>query len=114
MAEQAFVKENPGRVLSISKLANLAGVNRSNIYTSHGEVVQRLTLKSKSRTSENILGVKGNMGKIQAPKVDSVDYKEFYHAMLRLNIELNAELASVKIKLEEKTRALKARRGTKV
>ncbi|MEG0974536.1 MAG: hypothetical protein RSF42_07505 [Comamonas sp.] len=113
MAEQAFAKENPGAKLSISKLASLAGVNRSNIYTSHGEVAKRLALKRKSKTSENMPCVKKNIEDVHAPKVNSIDYKDYYHAMLRLNIELNAELASVQIKLEEKTRALKARRVAK-
>lgn len=113
MAEQAFSKENPGAKLSVSKLASLAGVNRSNIYTSHGEVAKRLALKREPKAINSMSCAKISMENSNSYEANPVNYKELYHAMLRLNIELNAELASVQIKLKEKTRALKARRAAK-
>ncbi|WP_143029308.1 hypothetical protein [Rhodoferax sp. OV413] len=102
-----YDQENPGGCPSLSKICKLAGVNRSNIYTSHPEFLSRLRNRKilpdkKATLVEKVL--KNNNIELLA------SYERRNKALLLLVIELQEEVLRLEQRLIEAKRHAENRR----
>lgn len=91
-------QENPGAHHSLSKICRLAGVNRSNVYTSHPQFVARLRESQAPRHAMQT----GAANRSKKNTTDTLTACERQNkALLYLVVELQEEIARLTQRLSE-------------
>ena len=89
-----YQRKHPNQVITVSALARLAGVNRSNLYTSHKDLVDRLREQPKPERRAN------NKSSIQLLQKRVRALSRQNQALLLLNVELSEEICRLRLRLK--------------
>jgi transposase-like protein len=90
--------QNPGTPLSISSLAQQAGVSRANLYVTHSKLVQELQGVRRQNTLNELELQKSQLKKMRD---ENVELKRVNKALLFFNVELRQEITRLQRRLNK-------------
>lgn len=91
--------ESPGQPIRVSALCRIAGVNRSNIYASHSDILADL----RERMPDGPSNRPTRRAEITAPETEVVRLGLQNKALLYLCVELRASISDLEKRVQRKT-----------